>query len=253
MAHKIYFDSAATRDSTLTDGTILEDSGNGTFSFSSGSTISNEDRAIDLQLTANVTSFSGSSNDALQFDLGTAKTVDFMAIYFQTTEVDNLRVHADDAASGNTAVQYNFTNDFSAGWNIASFTQVSYRYWIVEATSGFLSPAEIFFGQALTLPIDGNSITINKPFNSFIASSYNNIEYSNKIDNEAKEWTIQLPIITEDIKTRLELLQSYDINLYTFVYYDESEYHTVRLAKPLRFNQVAINTFSTTITLREEL
>jgi len=253
MAHKLYFDSAATRDATLTDGTILEDSGNGTFSFSSGSTINNEDRAIDLQLTANVTSFSGSANDALQFNVGSAKTIDFMAIYFQGGETDNLRVHADDAASGNTAVQHNFTDDFSAGWNIASFTQASYQYWIVEATSGFLSPAEIFFGDALTLPIDGNSITIKKPFNSFIASSYNNVEYSNKIDNGPREWTIQLPIITVADKTQLELLQSYDINLYTFLYYDESEYHTVRLAKPLRFIQIAINTFSTTITLREEL
>tara|TARA_A100001201_G_scaffold143754_1_gene147226 strand:+ start:6399 stop:7157 length:759 start_codon:yes stop_codon:yes gene_type:complete len=252
MAHKLYFDSAATRDSTLTDGTIGNPAQD-VYSFSAGSTISNEDRAIDLQLTANVTSFSGSANDALQFDLGSAKTVDFMAIYFQGTEVDNLRVHADDASSGETAVQHAFTDDFSAGWNIASFTQASYRYWIVEATSGFLSPAEIFFGEALTLPIDGNSITINKPFNSFIASSYNNMEYSNKIDNEAREWTIQLPIITEENKTSLELLQSYDINLYTFLYYDDSEYHTVRLAKPLRFNQVAINTYSTTITLREEL
>ena len=252
MAHKLYFDSAATRDSTLTDGTIGNPAQD-VYSFSAGSTINNEERAIDLQLTANLTSFSGSANDALQFDLGSAKTVDFMAIYFQGGETDNLKVHADDASSGGTAVQHEFTDDFSAGWNIASFTQASYRYWIVEATSGFLSPAEIFFGEALTLPIDGNSITINKPFNSFIASSYNNMEYSNKIDNEAREWTIQLPIITEDNKTSLELLQSYDINLYTFLYYDDSEYHTVRLAKPLRFNQVAINTYSTTITLREEL
>lgn len=252
MAHKLYFDSAATRDCTLTDGTIGNPAQD-VYSFSAGSTISNEDRAIDLELTANVTSFSGSANDALQFDLGSAKTVDFMAIYFQGTEVDNLRVHADDASSGETAVQHAFTDDFSAGWNIASFTQASYQYWILEATSGFLSPAEVFFGEAFTLPIDGNSITINKPFNSFIASSYNNTEYSNKIDNEAREWTIQLPIITEDNKTLLEILQSYDINLYTFLYYDESEYHTVRLAKPLRFNQVAINTYATTITLREEL
>lgn len=252
MAHKLYFDSAATRDCTLTDGTIANPS-SGIYAFSAANTIGSEERAIDLELTANLTSFSGSANDALQFDLGSAKTVDFMAIYFQGAETDNLRIHADDASSGNTAVQHEFTDDFFAGWNIASFTQASYRYWILEATSGFLSPAEVFFGEAFTLPIDGNSITINKPFNSFIASSYNNIEYSNKIDNEAREWTIQLPIITEDNKTSLELLQSYDINLYTFLYYDESEYHTVRLAKPLRFNQVAINTYSTTITLREEL
>ena len=252
MAHKLYYDNVGTRDSTLTDGTISNPS-SGVFNFSSAGTISNEERAIDLQLNANVTSFGGSSNDALQFDLGSAKTVDFMAIYFQGTESDNLQIHADNAASGNTAVQHAFTSDFNAGWNIASFTQSSYRYWILEATSGFLSPAEVFFGEAFRLPIDGNSITINKPFNSFIASSYNNVEFSNKVDNEAQVWTIQLPIITESDKTSLELLQTNYSNLHTFVYSDGTDNHTVRLIKPLRFNQVAIQTYSTTLTLREEL
>jgi hypothetical protein len=55
-----------------------------------------------------------------------------------------------------------------------------------------------------------------------------------------------------DITTDLELLISDYSNLYTFVYYDESEYHTVRLARPLTFNQVATNTYSTNIRLREE-
>ena len=252
MAHKLYFDNAGTRDATLTDGTISNPSV-GVYNFTSGSTLSNEERAIDLELTANVTSFSGSANDALQFNLGSAKTVNFMALYFQNTEADNLRVHADNASSGGTTVQHEFTNDFSAGWNIALFTQADYQYWIVEATSGFLSPAAVFFGEALILPIDGNSITINKSFNSFIASSYNNVEFSNKVDNEAKVWTIQLPIITESDKTSLELLQTNYSNLHTFVYNDGTDNHTVRLIKPLQFNQVAINTYSTTLTLREEL
>ena len=177
MAHKLYFDSAATRDATLTDGTILEDSGNGTFSFSSGSTINNEDRAIDLQLTANVTSFSGSASDTLQFDLGSAKTVDFMAIYFQGAEVDNLRVHADDAANGNTAVQHDFTSDFSAGWNIASFTQASYRYWLVQATSGFLSPAEVFFGEAFNI-----ATLVIKNGEPFIENDYLEFELPKRLD-----------------------------------------------------------------------
>ena len=249
MAHKLYFDSAATRDCTLTDGTIGNPAQD-VYSFSAGSTISNEDRAIDLQLTANVTSFSGSANDALQFDLGSAKTVDFMAIYFQGAEADNLRVHADDASSGETAVQHEFTDDFSAGWNIASFTQASYRYWLVEATSGFLSPAEIFFGEAFN--VTTLDISITKPFNSFVASAYDNTEFSNKIDTELRTWTINIPLLTDNNKTQLELLQSYNSNLYTFLYYDDSEYHTVRLAKPLTFNQVATNTYSATLILQEE-
>jgi len=75
--------------------------------------------------------------------------------------------------------------------------------------------------------------------------------YTNKIDTELREWTISIPIVTEANKTSLELLQTNYKNLYTFVYYDESTYHTVRLAKPFTFNQIATNTYSTTITLKE--
>lgn len=150
MAHKLYFDNVDTRNATLTEGVILEDSVAGTYSFSSGgSGIGNEERLIDLVLTASVTSYSGSAHDTLQFDLGAAKTVDFMAIYFQGTEVDDLRVHADDAASGNTEVQHDFTSDFSAGWNIVSFTQVTYQYWLLQALTGFLSPSEVFLEKHL--------------------------------------------------------------------------------------------------------
>tara|TARA_R100000458_G_scaffold59729_1_gene71408 strand:+ start:940 stop:1701 length:762 start_codon:yes stop_codon:yes gene_type:complete len=251
MAHKLYFDNVDTRNATLTEGVILEDSGAGTYSFSSGGgSIGNEERLIDLVLTASVTSFGASANDTLQFDLGAAKTVDFMAIYFQGTEVDNLRVHGDDAASGNTAVQHDFTSDFSAGWNIAAFTQASYRYWLLEALTGFLSPAEVFFGEAFNIAT--LDITVTKPFNSFIGSAYDNTEFSNKIDTELRTWTINIPLLTDTNKTQLELLQTNYSNLHTFVYYDDSTYHTVRLAKAITFNQVATNTYSATLTLQEE-
>ena len=249
MAHKLYFDNAGTRDATLTDGTISNPSV-GVYNFTSGSTLSNEERAIDLELTANVTSFSGSANDALQFNLGSAKTVNFMALYFQNTEADNLRVHADNASSGGTTVQHEFTNDFSAGWNIALFTQADYQYWIVEATSGFLSPAEVFFGEAFNIAT--LDITVTKTFNSFIGSAYDNTEFSNKIDTELRTWTINIPLLTDNDKTQLELLQTNYSNLHTFVYYDDSVYHTVRLAKAITFNQVATNTYSTTLILQEE-
>lgn len=264
MAHKLYYDNVATRSATLTDGKILETGPpeNLQYSFSSSDTLTNEERAIDRNFTNAITSFDtgtdggtgNSDNDALQFNLGSAKDVDFMALYFSTAETDSIRIHADDSATGNTTTKHVFTSDFAVGWNICSFAAASYQYWLLEVTSNTLDNlTEVFLGLSLDLPIDGNSITISKPFNSFVASSYNNMEFSNKIDNEARIWDINIPIISSADKTKLEDLQSDYSNLFTFVYYDESEYHNVRLAKPLRFNQVAINTFSTTLSLREEL
>ena len=84
-----------------------------------------------------------------------------------------------------------------------------------------------------------------------MSSTYNNTEFSNKIDTELRRWTLQVPILIDSDKTSLESLQSNYKNLYTFLYYDESSYHHVRLAKPLTFNQVATNAYSTSITLQE--
>ena len=188
----------------------------------------------------------------IQFDFGASKAIDFVALFFNAAETDSIRVSHDDAATGAVTLLSNLTADFTTKYNIRSFTQASNRYWYVEATSGTLAGVtEIFFGTALDLPIDGNSITTQVPFSSFKSSTYNNTEFTNKIDTELREWTISLPIITEANKTSLELLQSNYSNLHTFVYYDESAYHTVRLAKPFAFNQIATNTYSTTITLKE--
>jgi len=255
MAHKLYFDNVNTRGATLNDGTVTEDNESGAFSFADSTSLTDEDKAIDLSLDTAITSWSTATRegDALQFNLGSAKSVNFASIYYTAADTDALRIHYDDAASGVTNELSDFTQDYAVGWNILNFPATySAQYWIVEAAAGSaVGISEIYFGTALALPIDGNSITTRVPFSSFKSSTYNNTEFTNKIDTELREWTIRLPIITEANKTSLELLQTNYSNLYTFVYYDESAYHTVRLAKPFAFNQIATNTYSTTITLKE--
>jgi len=262
MAHKLYFDNVGTSSATLNDGILIEgidEAPNGVMSFADAATLTNESRATDRDTINAITSWGSANgdngekrNDALQFDFGASKAIDFVALFFNAAETDSIRVSHDDAATGAVTLLSNLTADFTTKYNIRSFTQASNRYWYVEATSGTLAGVtEIFFGTALDLPIDGNSITTQVPFSSFKSSTYNNTEFTNKIDTELREWTISLPIITEANKTSLELLQSNYSNLYTFVYYDESAYHTVRLAKPFSFNQIATNTYSTTITLKE--
>jgi hypothetical protein len=264
MAHKLYFDNVGTSSATLNDGILIEgvdEAPNGVMSFADAATLTNESRAIDRNTTLDVTSWGSTSgdngedrNDALQFDFGASKAIDFVALFFNAAETDSLRVSHDDASTGAVTLLSNQTANFTTKWNVRSFTQASNRYWYVEATSGTLAGVtEIFFGTALDLPIDGNSITTTKPFNSFTASSYNNTEYSNKIDTELSEWKIQIPLLTSSDKSSLESLQANYKSLYTFVYYDESEYYTVRLAKPLVFNQVATNVFSTTLHLQESI
>ena len=262
MAHKLYFDNVGTSSATLNDGILIEgvdEAPNGVMSFSDAATLTNESRATDRDTINAITSWGSASgdngekrNDALQFDFGASKAIDFVALFFNSAETDSIRVSHDDAATGAVTLLSNLTADFTTKYNIRSFTQASNRYWYVEATSGTLAGVtEIFFGTEFVLPIGGDSITTQVPFNSFVSSTYNNTEFSNKIDTELREWTIQLPLLTSENKTSLELLQTNYSNLYTFVYYDETTYHTVRLARPFVFNQVASNVFSTSLTLKE--
>lgn len=266
MAHKLYFDNVGTSTATLNDGTLTPGTDNAgnpndVYTFSDTNTITNESRATDRNTVNAMTGFSKNVNsetgastiDSLQFDFGASKAIDFVALFFNAAETDSIGVHHDDAATGVVTNVGTFTADFTTKWNIRSFTQASNRYWHISAMSNTVAGiTEIFFGaNPLELPISGDGITIAKPYSSFVGSTYNNTEFSNKIDTELRTWQLSIPILTELDKTALESLQSDYKNLYTFVYYDESEYHTVRLGKPLTFNQVATNTYSTSITLQE--
>ena len=200
MAHKLYFDNVGTSSATLNDGSLSEGlsggTGNDVFTFSDTSSISDESRAIDRDTINVISNFSLSvhgetfaeTRDSLQFDFGASKSIDFVALFFNAAETDSIAVHHDDASTGVVTNVGTFTANFTTKWNIRSFTQASNRYWHVAVASGTIAGVtEIFFGTALDLPIDGNSITTTKPFNSFTASSYNNTEYSNKIDTELRE------------------------------------------------------------------
>ena len=252
MAHRLYFDDVDTIGAALKDGTItISGSHDEIRTFASASTLTNYSYATDNNLTTAITGWG--DTDALRFNLGSAKAVNFAALYFTAAEDVSIEVHAHTHLVGEQSETKTRHTDFTAGWNIISMTaEWTYRYWTVSAKGATIDNlTQIFFSHGLDLPISGDGITIEKPYNSFVGSTYNNTEFSNKIDTELRKWTIQLPIVTDSDKTSLETLMSVHKNTRSFVYYDESSFYSVRLAKPLTFNQVATNTYSTTITLQE--
>ena len=252
MAHKLYFDDVDTIGAALKDGTITISGDHDEIrTFASASTLTNYSYATDNNLTTAITGWG--DTDALRFNLGSAKAVNFAALYFTSAEDVTIEVHAHTHITGVMSETKTRHTDFTAGWNIIGMTaEWTYRYWTVSAKGATIDNlTQIFFSNGLDLPISGDGITIEKPYNSFVGSTYNNTEFSNKIDTELRKWTIQLPILTDSDKTSLETLMSVHKNTRSFVYYYESSYYSVRLAKPLTFNQVATNTYSTNITLQE--
>lgn len=249
MAHKLYFDNKKTHTLTADDKAATFDAGSALFVLSDDGSdyVTNEARVTDRSIATAVSNMG--TNDALLFDFGEDKTIDFVAIYVASNTSTNIQVLTSAATTGNTTSTSLITTDLTTGWNFFEFTAATSRYWTLRA-SGTFAPTEIYFGEVFkvgTLEID-----IIKPFNSFVASSYNNVEYSNKIDTELRNWEINIPLLTSDDKSLIDLLISDYSNLYKFVYYDESTYHNVRLIQAPKFNQVATNTFSTTLILQEE-
>jgi len=252
MAHKLYFDSVNTINAILADGTMaISGSHDEVRTYSNASTLTNESYATDNNLTTAITGWG--DTDALRFNLGSAKAVNFAALYFTSSEDVTIEVHAHSAITGVMSETKTQTSDFSAGWNIINTTaEWTYKIWFVSAVGATIDNlTQIYFGTVLELPISGDGITIEKPYNSFVASTYNNTEFANKIDTELRKWSLQVPILPEADKTSLETLVSAHQSNRSFIYYDESSYHHVRLAKPLTFNQVATNAYSTSITLQE--
>ena len=95
MAKTFYYDSVGLLESTLNDGTFAPITNP---TFSDASTITNEERAVDQSISTAMTSFG--INDALQFNLGSAKAIDFIGVNFTASDTDNLELWYDTAASG---------------------------------------------------------------------------------------------------------------------------------------------------------
>ena len=54
-------------------------------------------------------------------------------------------------------------------------------------------------------------------------------------------------------KTALEALNANIQDWKKFIYYDDTNYHYVRLVNPIEFTEVAPNVFSANVSLREQL
>jgi len=244
MAKTFYYSPSTP---TITDGTIAS----GTFT--SSDSIVNEHRVNDDSIASAPTSIN--SNDAIRFDFGEAKTMDFMALYFTAGETDNVTVYDSDDGS---AVTFNASRaaTFNEGWTIISLAEESHRYWYIHFASAgtFDYLAEVIIGNKYEFDVEpdiGN--TLGEEYGTDIMTSYGGQEYANKRHEPKTTWDWNWSFVTASMKTSLESLNSSVQDHKKFVYYDETSYNYVRMTKPMAFNEVAYNVFSTSISLKEQL
>ena len=148
MAKAFYYDSVGLLESTTTDGSGTDTDADNLFVFTPSSTLVNEQFIIDQNITNAVTGWA--QNEGISFNLGSSKPVDFLALFFNADEGDNLVFEHDTAATGeSTARVLTVTETITANnWLIKEFTEVSKQYWRIFAVSsgGLVGFTEVLFG-----------------------------------------------------------------------------------------------------------
>jgi hypothetical protein len=234
-------------DPTITDGT---ESGG---TFTSSDSITNEERLMDDSIAISPTNIDGS--DMAMFDFGSAKTMDFVALYFTAEETDNVTIYYSDDGSAVTSHAVYITT-FSTGWTIIDLTEESHRYWAIKfATAGsFDGLAEVIIGNKYDFDVNPDlNASTGAEFGTEVLTSLGGVEYANKRHAPKANWSWNWSSISVAMKTSLETMRDTVQDFKKFVYYDGTNYHYVRLTGGLDFQEIAYQRYSTSIQLREQI
>jgi hypothetical protein len=256
MAKTFYYDSVGLLESTINDGSVSL--GGAGYNFSDGTTLTNEEYAVDQNITNAVTAWA--QNDALSFDLGSAKAVDFVALYFNAAEGDDIKFDYDSAATGDPdGTAATITDAFSANaWEVVEFTEATKRYWRLIATSagGLVGLTEISFGKKLAFDFNPDiGISESEMLGAETARSIGGVEYSLKRHDPIKTIGLTFSSISSSFKTSLQSMQDEVQNYKKFIYSEDGTtgaFHYVRLGGPIDFTEVAYQRYSCSIILVEQ-
>ena len=256
MAKTFYYDSVGLLESTINDGTYANPSG-GVYTFSDAATITNEERAVDQSITTSMTSFA--VNDALQFNLGSAKAVDFIGVNFTAADTDNLELWYDTSASGALeAKSVAMTASFPVGWTFSEFTSAAKQYWTLVAINGTITGlSEVIIGSKLAFEVNPDiGIAEQEIFGTDINTSIGGVEYAVKRHDPKSTISMNFGNISETFKNNLQTFESHVQNYKKFVYSEDGttgNFHYVRLDAPIQFQEVAFQRYSASLILREQL
>ena len=248
MAATIYHDSVGTYDASIT--TLNDGGGSGTFIDSDS--LTNEERAIDEDITQVIGGWG--NNDGLQFDFSSGVEPDFCAIYSTVATSNDITLFRATGSSGSFDGTSNVLSDVAVGWNIRTLSSGSYQYRSVWATTGSLTGiAEIFFGVAIDITPTANIITQHKFGTEEVKAHGANRYYISKHDNY-KVLTVSLDHISASTKTSLETFSSNATDRKPFIYSEDGAtgpFHWVKLVRPLTFRMVAPDIWSCQVVMRE--
>jgi hypothetical protein len=249
MAKTFYYDSEGLLEATINDGTF---SGS---SWSDSASMTNEGRLIDQSIATAVSSYN--SGDALKITFPSAKSVDFLAVYFSATETDNLSLYREDTPNVYTAVKA-LTSTFSAGWTVGEFASVSASNYHLASTSGDIDNlTEIIVGSKLEFEFNPDvGIGEVNEFGTTINKSIGGVEYAILNHETKNSISLSFSSISETFKDDLQSMENSVQNYKKFIYSENGTtgpFHYVRLDKPMQFKEVSSQRYSVNISLIEQL
>jgi len=239
-------------DNTDSEGTISA----GTFS--TGTTVTNHERASDQNIGTGISGII--STDAIQYAVGSSSTADAAAVYFL----------GDDGVASGTIMTFYASNDTTvgssigtisavsaAGWQIASLTESTKTKFYTEFNASISDSivAEILIGKKLNFEIEPDvNIQSSIDYQNEINRSLGGVEYAINVNPGQEVFTISFQNISSTFKSDLITMQDHlKGESKKFVWYDGTNYHWVRLDKPLTFTEIADGRFSTQITMRQQI
>ena len=198
-------------------------------------------------------------NDALQFNLGSAKAVDFIGVNFTAVDTHNLELWYDTSASGALEAEAtSMTADFPVGWTFSEFTSAAKQYWTLVAVNGTITGlSEVIMGSKLAFEVNPDiGIAEQEIFGTDINTSIGGVEYAIKRHDPKSTISMNFSNISETFKNNLQTFESHVQNYKKFVYSEDGttgNFHYVRLDAPIQFQEVAFQRYSASLILREQL
>tara|TARA_R100000655_G_scaffold55026_2_gene93010 strand:+ start:4359 stop:5135 length:777 start_codon:yes stop_codon:yes gene_type:complete len=257
MAKTFYYDSVGLLESTIAEGSYSTGTGN-VVSFSAGESIVNPEATIDQSLLVAPTGWA--NTEIAQYTLDSAKAVDFLAVYFNVDEADDVDFEFDSASSGmSDGEAVGATDTFSKGWTVFEFSEQTKQYWriISKGAGGIVGLTEVIFGKKLQFEVNPDvGISEIETFGTTLNTSIGGIEYAVKRHEPKTNITFNFGNISETFKNSLQSMESAVQNHKKFIYSEDGTtgaFHYVRLASPIQFTEVSFNRFSASISLIEQI
>jgi len=249
------YDSTDTLNITINDGTI----GSGASeTFSDSGSLTGEENAFDLSLSTEVTAING--GDCIWVDFGEAKSIYDIAFYNTEYDGSTASFIVFSSTDGTNFTRIVNPSGFTdTGWHTIDVgTPTARRYWCFRFGGSFTTwnTGQIILGTKLDWEVEPNKgIKIGEKFANDISESLGGIEYSNKRHDSKTFWEMNWDYISSTFKENLvSFRDAIEGDYKKFVYYDDSDYHWVRMsADSMKMTEVAHNIYNTSLNMVEQL